>query len=348
MSTAIAPQQQQAPQQLTIRDRLKSPGMIAEIGKAMPKHCSPERMARVALTCLTRTPKLARCTQESFFECLLSLSQWGLEPDGRRAHLIPYGDKCTLIIDYKGYVELAYRSGIVRNIHADVVRDGDIFEYNLGRVQKHVPWFLRRDADRPEAAGDVFAAYCTVELVGETVKAEVLSREDVEGIRKRSKASGNGPWVTDWNEMAKKTAFRRVSKWLPLSAEILDAMDRDEDTLTRIEQQPRVRDAGWQMPALPEPAHETHAEQDAEPTHQEPQASDAASPMSQFKAELANALNIGDCGKTYDKWFAPEVTIEWTEEDLREGSRATEERKEQIRAGRGEKSNKDIQASRLV
>lgn len=215
----------------SIKQRLQSPQMISELGKAMPAHCKPERMARIAITALTKTPKLAECTQASFFECLLSLSQWGLEPDGRRAHLIPYGNKCTLIIDYKGYVELAYRSGVVRNIHADVVREGDLFTYSKGRVVEHVPWFLRRDEGKPGDAGKVFAVYCVVELTGGTEKTEVLSQAEVEAIRKRSKAGNNGPWVTDWSEMAKKTAFRRVQKWLPLSADIRDAMDRDDDVI---------------------------------------------------------------------------------------------------------------------
>ena len=221
----------------TIRDRLRSPALIAELGKAMPKHCSPERMARVALTALTKTPKLADCTEASFFKCLLDLSQWGLEPDGRRAHLIPFENRgkgiteCQLIIDYKGYVELAYRSGFVQSIHADIVREGDLFEYSLGEVVKHVPHFLRRDAGKPSKAGEVYAVYCRVTLKGEVTKTEVMSRDDVEAIRKRSRAGSSGPWVTDWNEMAKKTVWRRTQKWLPLSAEILDAMDSDQDTM---------------------------------------------------------------------------------------------------------------------
>jgi len=229
MSTVINPANGKKP--TTIKEHLCSPWIVEELRKAMPKHCSPERMARVALTAITRVPKLAQCTQASFFDCLLSLSQWGLEPDGRRAHLIPYGDKCTLIIDYKGYVELAYRSGKVLNIHADVVYSGDLFEYNLGRVIQHVPHFIRSDAKKPPDKGEVIAAYCVVELIGGTVKCELLSRDDVESVRKRSKAGSNGPWVSDWNEMAKKTAFRRASKWLPLSAELQEALQRDDDRL---------------------------------------------------------------------------------------------------------------------
>jgi recombination protein RecT len=227
--------------QLSIRDHLESPELLAEIEKALPSHMSAERMARVAITAMMRTPDLAKCTQASFFKCLLDLSSWGLEPDGRRAHLIPFRNskagtvECQLILDYKGIVELCYRSGYVRNIHADVVRVGDLFEFNLGKVTRHTPWaFLASDLRRPEA-GDIIAAYCLVEMKDNATKCEVMTRDEIDGIRRRSKASSSGPWVTDYSEMAKKTVFKRASKWLPLSAEIVDAMDRDYDKFPPIE-----------------------------------------------------------------------------------------------------------------
>lgn len=228
---------------LSIRDHLNSEQLQGEIAKVLPRHMSAERMARVAITAMTRTPDLAKCTQQSFFKCLLDLSSWGLEPDGRRAHLIPYRNnragtvECQLILDYKGIVELAFRSGFVKNIHADVVREGDLFEFSLGKVTKHTPWaFLPQDM-RAGASGEIIAAYCIVEMKGDAVKHEVMTREEIDGIRNRSKAGKSGPWVTDYPEMAKKTAFRRVSKWLPLSAELHDAMGRDLDQFDVIRQQ---------------------------------------------------------------------------------------------------------------
>ena len=231
MTTAVS---NAPPANRSIRDYLNAPGMLAEIAKVLPTHCTPERMIRVALTAITKTPKLATCTKESFFECLLNLSQWGLEPDGRRAHLIPYGNKCTLVVDYKGYVELAYRSGMAKNIHAAVVYEGDVFTYTRGKVVDHTPWAFRKDADRPQEKGDVYAAYSIVEMQGGAEHHEVMEKAEVETIRTRSKAGNNGPWVTDWNEMAKKTVFRRASKWIPMSAEIRDAFERDDDALPPI------------------------------------------------------------------------------------------------------------------
>ena len=50
----------------------------------------------------------------------------------------------------------------------------------------------------------------------------------VDQIRKRSKASGNGPWVTDYDEMARKTAVRRLCKYLPLSVEMAEALEAED------------------------------------------------------------------------------------------------------------------------
>lgn len=232
MSTAVEQangREQKQNKPMTIRDHLNSPDIIAQIAKVLPKHVTPERMARVALTALTRTPKLAECTPQSFFRCLFDLSQWGLEPDGRRAHLIPFKNECTVIVDYKGIVELCYRSGTVSSIHADVVRRGDLFEFSNGHVVKHSPWFVRDPDNRPTKAGDVFAAYCIVKMTNGTEKHEVMSKEEIDLIRSRSRSGSSGPWSTDYNEMAKKTVFRRCSKWLPWSAEIHDAMNGDDD-----------------------------------------------------------------------------------------------------------------------
>lgn len=226
------------PRQLSIKEQLQNPALLDQIRKALPSHMSAERMARVALTAMTRTPKLADCTQQSFFKCLLDLSSWGLEPDGRRAHLIPYGNECTLILDYKGIVELCFRSGYVKNIHADVVREGDAFEFNLGKVTRHTPWAFRLDGDKPEKSGEIVAAYCIVEMKDGASKHEVMTRQEIDGIRNRSKAGKSGPWVSDFSEMAKKSVFRRASKWLPLSAEMHEAFERDHDSLPAVSNQP--------------------------------------------------------------------------------------------------------------
>lgn len=222
MSELATTQTAVAKQPTSIRALLTGESFKQQLAHALPKHLPPERFIRIALTALTRTPKLTDCTQESLFKCLLDLSAMGLEPDGRRAHLIPYGNACTLIIDYKGIVELVMRSGQVSNIHADVVCDGDAFVYDMGEIKKH-------EIDFRKPRGNVYAVYAVCTFKDGTKASCVMSRDEVESVRKRSRAGNSGPWQTDWNEMAKKTAFRRLSKWLPLSPEIRDAVEHGDD-----------------------------------------------------------------------------------------------------------------------
>ena len=208
----------------TIRDLIESESFKQQVSRALPKHLTADRFIRVALTTFLRTPKLQQCSQASFFNALLTLSQLGIEPDGRRAHLIPFENRknntvdCQLIIDYKGLAELAYNTDRVSFIHADVVCENDIFEYNKGAIEKHI-------IDLKAPRGNPYAAYAIVKMKDGTEKCEVMSKEEIEKVRQRSKASQTGPWVTDWTEMAKKTVFRRLSKWIPLSPEQQEAIE---------------------------------------------------------------------------------------------------------------------------
>ncbi len=205
-----------------LRSLITSEKIKNQFAAALPHHLSADRFCRIALTALTRTPKLMDCTPESLMRCLLDLSAYGIEPDGRRAHLIPYGTTCTLILDWKGLAELAMRSGIIAKLHADIVCENDVFTYNMGEVTQHV-------IDWKQPRGAMYAAYAMAVTKDGPVFVAVMNKEEIDGIRKRSKAGNSGPWVSDYNEMAKKTAFRRLAKWLPLSAEFRDAVDKDDD-----------------------------------------------------------------------------------------------------------------------
>jgi len=217
----------------TLKSLLLGDKMREQFQMALPKHLTPDRFCRIALTALLKTPKLAQCTQESFFQCLLQLAGFGLEPDGRRAHLIPFKNtkrgvvECTLILDYKGMVELAKRSGDVDTIYADIVCENDRFEFNTGEVVEHVINFRR-------PRGEMYAAYAICKTKDGGTQAVALGKDEIDAIRARSISGNNGPWVTDYNEMAKKTAFRRLSKWLTLSPEFRDAIEVEDEENARL------------------------------------------------------------------------------------------------------------------
>lgn len=210
-------------QEASIRDWLNSDQLKNQIAVALPKLCTPDRFMRVLLTSMQKTPKLMQCSQASLFQSLMNCAALGIEPDGRRAHLIPYGDTCQLIIDYKGLLELVKRSGDVSVAYAEKVCKNDKFTWKDGDVSHEI------DFSNPR--GDAYAYYARVKGKDGSYTCVVMTKEEVEAIRARSRASKSGPWVTDFDEMGKKTAFRRLSKWLVLSPEVqmaLDEADRAE------------------------------------------------------------------------------------------------------------------------
>jgi recombination protein RecT len=217
-----------------VKAYLSSDELFKAVDDAMPKHIDRDRFLKTCAVNFNKLPKLQLSTKNSIYDSILKLAYLGLFPDGRLAYLIPYQNKkagtieCQAQVDYKGYVELAYRSKQVLSIHADVIYEGDDFQYDLGCVTKHVPWAWRKD--KPDKKGKCLGAYCIVKMV-DAEKHEVMDVEQLENIRRRSKSANDGPWVTDTDEMRKKTVFRRASKWIPISPEVQQGLAMDDDTI---------------------------------------------------------------------------------------------------------------------
>jgi recombination protein RecT len=186
-----------------------------EIARALPKHMDADRIARMALTLFRQTPGLARCDPQSFIGALMTASQLGLEPGPLgEAYLVPYGNQVTFIPGYRGLIKLAWQSGQLKHIDAQVVREGDDFDFAYGLE----PYLRHRPARR--GRGKVTEVYACATFLNGGSAFVVMSVEDVEVIRKRSRASKNGPWVTDWDAMAKKTAIKQLIRFLPLSTDL--------------------------------------------------------------------------------------------------------------------------------
>lgn len=189
--------------------------MKPQMLRVLPKHLSADRMARIALTELRKTPRLLQCSPESFCGAIMACSELGLEPGSSlgQIYLIPYGNVVQVILGYKGMIELARRSGSVVSICAREVHANDHFDLKYGLEEKleHTPKLVDR--------GELIAVYAVAHFVGGGHQIEVMSKEDIDKIRGRSKSNGQSPWQSDYNEMAKKTVVRKMFKYLPVSIE---------------------------------------------------------------------------------------------------------------------------------
>ncbi len=229
---AKVPSQKKAPTLLNIvcSDKFKQ-----QMAMALPKSLTADRLARIVMTECRKTPALLKCNQESFLGAILQCAQLGLEPGGALGHcyLLPFGNgkdqdgrsNAQLIIGYRGMIDLARRSGQIVSIAAYVVREEDEFDYQLGLQ----PNIVHKPAHKA-MPGAVTFVYAVANLKGGGVQFEVMSRAEIEAVRSQSKAGKSGPWVSHWDEMAKKTCIRRLFKYLPVSIEIARAIDVDERT----------------------------------------------------------------------------------------------------------------------
>ncbi len=217
-----------------LKGLISSDAAKRQIAAQLPKSVDSERFVRTVLTTLTKVPKLQDCTQSSFVQAMLDSAELGLMPNNRDAYLIPYKSTATFVVGYKGLIKLAFRSGSISSIGADVVFGGDLYDYGSNR---HVPFGWRTDPAKPSERGQPVGAWCEIEMKDGGRHVERMTFDEIEAIRNRSRAGNlnSSPWSTDWAEMAKKTVFRRAAKWIPSSDDLQDALERDGDTLKSVE-----------------------------------------------------------------------------------------------------------------
>jgi recombination protein RecT len=211
-----------------IRQNLQA--MEPEFKAALPPHIPVEKFKRVALTAIQNTPALVNADRRSLFGAFVRLAQDGLLPDGREAAVVMFGNKAQAMPMIAGVLKKIRQSGEVAKVSAQVVYANDKFvvKYGFEEDVEHVPPALN------EPRGEPIGAYATAVLKDGSQLLEVMSLEEIERVRKVSRAANNGPWVSWFGEMARKTVMRRLSKRLPMSTDLEDEIfSRDETMQSR-------------------------------------------------------------------------------------------------------------------
>lgn len=226
MSDAI--QKTEQPKQTTLAQFLEQ--RRESLAQIVPKHLSVDRLLKVALNSVSKNPALQKCSMVSVLQCVATCAELGLEPGGATggAYLVPYKDACTLIIGYRGYVDLMRRSGQLSTVKALVVHERDKFRYSEGleTTLEHEPCL---DGD----PGPLRFVYCVLRLKDGGVQVEVMSKARIDAIKteaiKKAWKPELSPWTNHYEEMARKTVIRRAAKLAPLSAEVVRAIEAEED-----------------------------------------------------------------------------------------------------------------------
>src|SRR5580704_9074423 len=180
-----------------------------------------ESLVRFALLDLQSNQKLREADPQSVYLALLACAVAGLEPGSLRgeAYLVPFAGKAQFMIGYRGIIKLARRSREVVGLVANVVRENDTFEVDLGTANSviHRPYL---DSDR----GDIVGAYAIATMQGGHREIEYLDRDSLERIRAVADKRGKSPAWAEWpDEMARKSCIRRIAKRLPMGDDFLTA-----------------------------------------------------------------------------------------------------------------------------
>ena len=227
-------QQLQKRAELPVMDMLKK--YKEQIEGVIPNHMTPDRMMRLVVGAFNQTPKLLQCSPLSLVNAVVTAASLGLEIRPRSAYLVPYGTQCQLLIDYRGKIDLAMRSGKVGSLHAQLVHAHDQFDLVFTEKETsltHRPLVCKKSGHAMERIpekdrGEVILVYAVAKLKAGDSVFEYMTFDQIEGIRQRAKAGKDGPWVTDWEQMARKTVIHRICNYLPMSPELMESQDIDD------------------------------------------------------------------------------------------------------------------------
>lgn len=191
-----------------------------------------EKFVRTAQLAVTMNPDIAKADSRSVLTACMKAAGDGLVLDGREAALVTFNVKqkdgtykptAQYMPMLTGIIKRVRNSGEITRINAYVVHQNDKFKVTLGLDPniEHEPNY-----DNP---GKPIGAYAIARFKDGLDDFEYMSFIEIESIRKRSRSSENGPWKSDWEEMAKKTVLRRLAKRLPMSSEMADMVKNIDD-----------------------------------------------------------------------------------------------------------------------
>jgi recombination protein RecT len=213
-----------------------------QIAQVLPKHLTSERILQLATTLVSRNPEIKSCTLPSIIGSVMNAAMLGLDltPQFGECYLIPYNNSKTGVkelefqIGYKGWIKLFRNTGLISNIYAECVREGDEFDVELGLRYdlKHKPNYGKR--------GKLLFTYCVVRFKDNAYNFKVLAEADVFARRARSKSYMNAvkyktdksPWITDEEAMWNKSAVLGIRAFIPSNTELAQAAMTDGATLT--------------------------------------------------------------------------------------------------------------------
>jgi recombination protein RecT len=185
--------------------------------------------ATSVLGIINSTTALQKCDPASIYQCALVATTLDLPLNQNLglAYIIPYGNKAQFQIGYKGFIQLAQRSGKFLSINAVQVFENDTDD----DVRKRLTSFL------PQKANGNLIGYCAYfKLLNGYEQILSMSIEDLQKHGKKFSKSFSGLWTNDFESMARKTVLKLlIQRFAPMSIEMQHAEIADQSVVKNAE-----------------------------------------------------------------------------------------------------------------
>lgn len=206
--------------------------LVPDCNALLPPDITTEQFRAALWLELTGCPELNDCYPDSLRTCIVEAAQDGMLP-GRDCHFLPFrqkdkqGKRATKVDNYHGLQRALERTGKVVHSWAAPVCEQDEWDFN-----RFLPQPLHREAmTLGKTPGKELFYYGAILFKDGHCAFETMSLDAIEAIRKMAPAHETGPW-RDWPEMMKrKTALKRVCKYVPVTPDVRRILDADDARL---------------------------------------------------------------------------------------------------------------------
>lgn len=227
-------------QRLGLAAFLNSEKVLVNISQALGKE-NKQRFITGVISAVNNNPALQGCTNQSILSGALLGESLKLSPSPQlgQYYLVPFNDRekgmvAQFQLGYKGYIQLAIRSGQYKKLNVLAIKEGELIRFDP--LNEEIEVKLIEDEEQREQAATI-GYYAMFEYVNGFKKALYWSKRKMEAhALKYSKGYANDKkkgttwtfWSRDFDGMAYKTMLRQlISKWGIMSIDMITAMDAD-------------------------------------------------------------------------------------------------------------------------
>ncbi len=217
-----------------VKSLLNSPTIKKRFEEVLGKR-APQFMTSI-VNLVNSDTNLQKCDQMSVISSAMVAATLDLPVDKNLGYawVVPYGNKASFQLGYKGYIQLALRTALYRTINAIPVHEGELQKWDP-LTEELIIDFTKKKSDAVEGYAGHF------ELINGFRKTVYWTKEQIEAHRRKFSKSDFG-WKNDYDAMALKTVIRNMlSKWGILSIEMRQAFSEDLDTKIEYGEEPAMK-----------------------------------------------------------------------------------------------------------